>query len=260
MELINYWRNPEILKEALYIHPRDKKCLVAENHYPVTDYNEIMTDKRFRKFNHRLHLSLTPEPYIGDITNAKVYILLLNPGFNRLDYYVEGVESVKTSMVNNLRQKFNGDDKEFPLIWLNPKNIWTPGGIWTENKFKPLINHVMRKMDLSYLESLKLISKKVAMLELVPYHSKYFGLKKKEIEMQSVIEMRNFVKNILVPKAHNDECCIIQTRSIKEWDLGFPEENNGNIIVYPVKQRRSSSLSETSKAWAKMTDFIFRED
>jgi hypothetical protein len=37
----------------------------------------------------RLHLGLLPHPYCGDLVNASIYVLMLNPGLGFQDYYGE---------------------------------------------------------------------------------------------------------------------------------------------------------------------------
>ena len=37
----------------------------------------------------KLHLGLLPQPFFGDVQNASIYVLLLNPGIGPSDYYGE---------------------------------------------------------------------------------------------------------------------------------------------------------------------------
>jgi len=259
-EIIKFWRNFDANVKPPYIHKEDKSVIKLENHLDVKSHEDYLKLTDFgnikAKYNYKLHLNLLPIPFSGDISNAKIYILLLNPGYSSSNYYEESDinNNLKNSIIKNIHQKFDKDE-EYPLLWLNPNYLWTAGGQWVEKKFKPLLQYLVNEKSFKYIEALNLVSKKVCILELVPYHSQSFGLKSKELKIKSVEIMKKFVQNTLVAKAKNDDICIIQTRSIKEWGLNLPEHKN--IIIYSKGQRRSASLSEKSEeAWKVMTEFI----
>lgn len=252
--IINYWRELNF-KEKPFIHPSDKEFVKIRDHYNIKNYEELVSHTEFGKIKNKLHLNLLPEPYSGDLKNATVYILFLNPGFSILDYYAESKKEVRQSLITSLRQEFV-ENEEYPLFWLNPKYLWTAGGQWVEKKFKDLLHHLVNNHDMTYIDALRHISNKVALIELVPYHSNSFGLRNREMEMKSVTVMREFVKNTLLTKAKNNVACIIQTRSVREWDLNLPTHKN--IIIYKKGQTRSASLSKKSDAWSKMNEFILK--
>ena len=92
----------------------------------------IASDDYGGKTNKRLHLGLYPQPYIGDVTNASIYILLLNPGLGPIDYYSEtgenGSENFRAALRNNLKQNF--EDNEYPFMFLDPQFSWHSGYTW----------------------------------------------------------------------------------------------------------------------------------
>jgi len=259
LDIIKYWREFNPNKKP-HIHPQDD-TIKSKNHLNIQNHREYLEQPDYgkikTKYNYELHLNLLPEPFSGDLFNAKIYILFLNPGYTNSNYFEESDinNDFKNNIIKTIRQEFDKDE-EYPLFWLNPNYLWTAGGQWVEKKFKPLLQYLVNEKSYEYIEALKLISKKVCILELVPYHSQSFGLTKKELEIESVEIMRNFVKNTLVEKAKKDEICIIQTRSINEWNLKLPKHEN--IIIYDKGQRRSASLSKTSQAWGIIGKFIFK--
>jgi hypothetical protein len=111
-ELIEYWNNEEILNAQPFIHPHDAKDgkIHIHGHYSIKNYSEVLAHQDFGRFQHKMHFGLTPEPYVGDIRNAKVFILLLNPGFSVLDYYGEENEELRISLKNNLYQTFENSN------------------------------------------------------------------------------------------------------------------------------------------------------
>src|SRR5690242_4396136 len=92
-ELINFWRQCE-LTSAPFAHPDDLPVL-RQNGGRLIDAERVNFDafiagRRFGDFkDHRLHLSLLPIPYEGDLARAEIVILLLNPGFSYADYWAE---------------------------------------------------------------------------------------------------------------------------------------------------------------------------
>ena len=66
----------------------------------------------------RLHLGLIPLPFMGDMLNASIYVLMLNPGLGSSDYYEYKVPSFQQSLLANLRQeRITG---VLPFVYLNP--------------------------------------------------------------------------------------------------------------------------------------------
>jgi hypothetical protein len=136
-------------------------------------------------------------------------------------------------MINNLRQE-NFDD--FPFVLLNPEFAWHGGFEYWERKFSPIINNFVSENKITYLEALRLISKNVAALELIPYHSKIGnGI----TNLQSTRIIKDYVLQVLKPRAQEGEIEIIVTRKTAEWGL----QNEEHIIVYQSNKARSSSLN-----------------
>ncbi|MEX2650733.1 MAG: hypothetical protein WD673_17145 [Alphaproteobacteria bacterium] len=83
-DLVNFWRRFKP-SEPHYAHPDDLEIFRSSGgKYVLADsmgFGDFISSPRFGDFqDHRLHLSLLPAPYCGDLTRADVVILLLNPG------------------------------------------------------------------------------------------------------------------------------------------------------------------------------------
>lgn len=216
MGLIEFWTN---LKKTqnLFVHPADNIDINKnyKDKYSYDDYINNLKNLDVLKDDSKFHLSLIPIPYIGDIINAKIYILMLNPGFERLDYYAESKDNeLKASLFNNLYQE--NLDPEYPFIFLNPKFLWHGGGRYYENRFKWLIEKAQGD---TYNKKLSQVAQKVAVLQYYPYHSK----NKPKQPLNSSKEIFNFVENELMPKAKKEEICIIRV-----W--GWSDLENDNVI------------------------------
>lgn len=231
MGLIEFWKKLDIKKKT-FVHPEDEDYIenLEENYTTINCYDDyINNNSTFRADEHKFHFNLIPIPYIGDIKKAKIYILMLNPGFEILDYYAESKDNeLKYSLINNLRQE--NFDPKYPFIFLNPKFLWHGGGRYYENRFKELIEKA--KGD-TYDKQLSQVAKKVAVLQLVPYHSKNYKQSEKPLPKSSN-RIQNFVMNELLPKA-GKEIEIIFVRGDKWGDL----KTNVNVIKSDKKQRSS---------------------
>jgi hypothetical protein len=95
----------------------------------------------------------------------------------------------------------------------------------------------------SYQNAMSILSKKLACLELIPYHSKSFGAGSLLNKLPSVKVMRSYVQDIVIPRAKADKAIIIATRQVKMWQL--PEHKN--IVMYEGGETRSAHLTISSR-------------
>jgi len=117
--LLKFWDEAP-LNIAPYVHPKDR---IHQNHVQsgVSSYAEYV-----RAFENgtlkkaAFHLSLLPQPYFGDLENAEIVILTINPGLSACDYYAEeNSPEFKNELIASIRQ----EKREH--IFLDPKWAWT---------------------------------------------------------------------------------------------------------------------------------------
>ncbi|TVP77629.1 MAG: hypothetical protein EA353_09935 [Puniceicoccaceae bacterium] len=192
----------------------------------------LFPDKRFI-FN------LVPQPYAGKIRTAKVYFLLLNPGFGLRDIFAEEQSpDYRAKLVNTL----NGRTRH---IGFDTELYWTGGFEWTTRKFRTLIETIRDERGWKTHQTLRFFADHVATLELVPYHSNHYGLSNKIVEqLQSVQLMRDFVRHELLPRAESGDCTLLITRKAKEW--GIPEKTP-NVITYGRHEARGAHISKKTR-------------
>ncbi len=188
-----------------------------------------------------LHFGLLPHPYCGDLSNAEIYILMLNPGLSPNDYYGEyNVKEYKQAVINNLKQKI---DKEYPFMFLDPKFSWTAGYQWWHKKLNGDIGAVAEINKTSFAEATKLMAAKVASIELFPYHSASFHERDKWLsELPSVNMARKFVNETVLDKVRNKKAILIITRQVKTWGIA----EGAGIVTYTTGEARGASLSPAS--------------
>ena len=192
----------------------------------------------------RLHLSVPPQPFCGDLRRADIFILLLNPGLNISDYYAQ---THRQEFRHAYRRMLAHDMEglEFPFIFLNPAYCWHGGYQWWEGKLRDITTFIAkRRFGGRYLEALRSLSTRLAAVELVPYHSRSFAAHRLIEELPSAKAAKAFVQGDLVPAATQDKATIIVTRQVTEW--GLPKTVS-NVVQYEGGHTRGASLSLKSR-------------
>lgn len=189
----------------------------------------------------RLHLSLLPEPFFGSVATAPVVILSLNPSLDYDGYYSEFFfPDYRKALIDTLRQR---PDERFPHFWLNPRFAWHSGFSYWHGRLAEIVDGVADKFK-TRLHALSFVSKSVATLELLPYHSAKFGLPKRIIKkLQSVELARSFAKDFLMQRVHSGEALLVEAR--RWWDLpNHPKviHNGANRAGYLTRESQAAIL------------------
>jgi len=199
----------------------------------------------------KFHSGLIPVPYGGDIRKAKIYILTLNPGLRPIDYYAESHDKAyRKARIRQLRQR--NLDKDFPFMELNPKVSWK-SKYWT-GRLGDIIQMLQEQKNVSYTKALSLLSKSIAYLEYIPYHSENFGIKKSVInKMRSPKLIKAFVDDYVFSRAKKGKANIIVTRKVDWWLTENQrkelkgKEFKGEIVIYNTTESRGSYLNSKSR-------------
>jgi hypothetical protein len=185
------------------------------------DYNYDFVDKNDKKHSpqrfsdsnplYKIQTDLYPEPHMGNLKDARVVLLGLNPGLTLLDnnedefsceeleWYKENPK-VRSILESNLRCELN----DYPYYYLN-SNLCkcSPGHKWLEARIKELRSEVKL--------SNKDLSQKIACIQFFPYHTAKYKHSKKYLPSQK----HNFQ---LVLDSIEADKLIVCMRSIKLWD------------------------------------------
>lgn len=245
--LIDFWHRGKITGPP-FAHYDDWKALRSyEGRYideEPKDFGAFLSSSRFGNFtDKRFHLSLLPIPYGGNLRTANIIILLLNPGFSLTDYYAETrVPQFRRHLKQMLAQDFDGIN--FPFIWLDPEYCWHGGFRWWEEKLRDVITIIAKKKKISYFDAMHDISKRLAHVELVPYHSRQFDARLLVDQLCSVHAARRFAHEAWIQAANEKNKTIIVPRSVKAWKL--PEVRHNNLVMYEAGQARGASLGPKS--------------
>jgi hypothetical protein len=222
--------------------------------HQYSSFDSYIADPNFSQPEkaHMLHLGLIPVPFVGNLQSAKVFILMLNPGFSEVDYYSEThCSDFRSALVDSLRQRIHPND--FPMISLNPRFAWTGGYRYWSAKLDKVLMAACKHRRFSWTDALRFVSRNLACIELYPYHSRSFHLPASvKNSLLSAKLAKTYVHDVLVPKARSGAATIIVTRKGSEWDL----PHHRNIVVYNSSESRAAHLTLNTSGGRKISEFL----
>jgi len=140
---------------------------------------------------------------------------MLNPGFKMADYYAEyQMPAFRQRAVANLKQRFDAVD--FPFLFLDPAFSWHTGFSYFERKLRPIVGEIAQQCGVSYLEGLRRLSRSIAVLQMVPYHSA--GFKSSwAFKLHSAEKAKELAREYIFRRARAGEAIAIILRNGKQW-------------------------------------------
>jgi hypothetical protein len=253
-EFIRFWDRLEA-DSGSWVHPDDVDVLKNSGRAgrePVSaNFRVFLETLRFNDFAKTdFDFGLLPQPYLRNLARADIFLLMLNPGLSLTDRYAEHhlvPDIFRNRMIGTLKQEFTEND--FPFLFLDPSLCWHSGFAWWESKLHDLARAYSKACDCGYRDGLRRLSDRVAVIELVPYHSFRFrdaGLfTKKRGYLSSSENAMRFVRNALVPGANEGEVLIVVARGANRWAL---EPVAKNIVVLCGGEARGAHLSPKTPA------------
>lgn len=235
-ELKDFWDINNFSK-GTYINNEDHSAL-QENLVACKDFKEYIDEYLDKASSNkkRFHQNLYPVPYCGNLADAKVYIMSLNPGLDS-DYYDESDKDFKAALKSNLAQ--DGANKDYPLFYLDPKFCWTGSARYWLKKFSQIIEKLINdKIADTHTKALKLLAAKVCLLEWLPYHSAE-GPRGK-MELPSFEKMKTFVKDYVIPRAEEGKCVLIVLRRGSKFEF----EKKSKVIVLNSGESRGANFNK----------------
>ena len=232
-----------------------KKLLNSKKYPPVDkvdddDANE--KTKKAAKEKYKLRLNVYPQHFVGDIDNAKIIILSLNPGYST-EYY-DAYKNITNKNGTNYEQiiKENLEMKQ-PFFHAFELANESDLGYWG-NKMKCWVEGYDKKDNEELIESLKKITEDIALAEFFPYHSiSYNGMYDKlgkgtspnsNRKIKDYLPTQKFLFEKIKKRIDdkNDEVIIILTRSFAKWYEAI-EGLRDYKHCYEVNNTRNFSLN-----------------
>ena len=185
------------------------------------------------------HLGLLPQPFMGDVKNAKIYVLTLNPGYSPTDYFGEYcVPEFREALLRNLRQDHTS--QATPNLFLDPQYAWSGGYGYWHTRLSGIIEKFATERRWSYAKARAKLGERLAIIELVPYHSASFGPTGMLGKLKSVELAKDFVEQHVVKRVRRGEAIAIVVRQVRRWDEVLPKDlgEDDGLIRY----RRGESI------------------
>ena len=247
--LVEAWRNCP-LYDPPYILPQDAldNTVTYTSYEDCTRYIGEYTPTQF-------HVGLLPQPYFGNLQTAKIFVLTLNPGLSPATYLSEcKFPAFQQALENTLRQE--SFDKDFPFMFLNPNFAGYAGFGYWHKRLRTTLEWLAGEVG-TYREALSQLSKRFAVLELIPYHSEKSDRRIKQIlnDLESSFLAIDFVHQDLLPRARNDEILLIVVRAYSQWGWGIEQESN-SVIVYRGGESRGGYLTEDTRGGKAIIDYL----
>ena len=249
MSLLREWRNwnPE---DFPYVLNMDADLLGSPNWKPSVakyrSWRKATGDPDFGKSDDkRLHLGLIPVPFMGDMLNASIYVLMLNPGLGRGDYFEYKVPSLRRALIANLRQERKPG--VVPFVCLDPRFAWHGGFGYWDQKLMGVMEALAAFKGISLADARSMLGSELAVVQLVPYHS--VGSNQKALQQLSSVRLaKDFVRRRVAARVRAQEAIVIATRQVKIWDQCLPNDlcEEQGIIRYTAAEARAASLSPKS--------------
>lgn len=171
--------------------------------------------------NHKLDLSLYPEPFAGN-ADAKVYLLSGNPGWCKYDYLL--MTSNQPHWDKMMQQSYNpipSVGHTPTMYWLDqnwkkqikPVNGYDGGFSWWEKRTNYLRKKVVIQ-EVPKIVGIQDIHKKLFNIDYHPYHSKNIKINTNIHNLPSQVEVDNIIRNAF----KNKNRIFIIVRCRKAWE------------------------------------------
>lgn len=172
-----------------------------------------ISSRRAPRCEKRVHARLFPHPFFGSLTDAAVYILTGNPGFDCNDYFDElGNPDYERACVRNLRGKADG------FLPLSKEAEGTGAHRYWTRSLQPVIKTLAARLSAPSSVARQHICSKLAVLESLAYHSKERPGSYSD-ELPSSLCIRAFVETQLLPRARAGEIGIFVWRRRGFWGI-----------------------------------------
>jgi hypothetical protein len=116
--------------------------------------------------------------------------------------------------------------------------------MWWEKKLRDVIHEIAaQKYNGNYRSALRSLSKRLACVELIPYHSVSFKDHSLIKLLPSIKKAQEFVLTSLVHDAKVGKRTLIVTRQVRSWGL----MKMPGVVIYEGGHTRGASLSKKSE-------------
>ena len=241
-----------------YVLGADAECLKYYGSVTYRSWDEARQAPDFfipnKGGDKRFHLGLLPVPFLGDLLNASIYVLMANPGVTPDDYREHEEPAFRRALLANLKQERL--DGVLPFLYLDPQFHWHDGFEYWDKKLGKTIRELSRVRGITEPEARAVLCGKLAVIQMFPYHSANGpGYSKRLNSWPSVRLAGEFVRDTVVPRVRAGEAIVIAIRRYNEknWGQYLPtdlSEEQGVMRSASAGAARSAALGPKSR-WGR---------
>lgn len=236
--LIEFWKDPGFSFGKERIHKEDRAVIEAHGVLSVSAHSERLRAEQIRGIASPcldgFHFHLAPVPYLGDLSSADIILLMINPGVGYADYGTDACPSFEKALQENLHRKRQ------QCLALDPKYWWSSWFVYYNRELQATLWHYAMTKNISYEKALDDLSRRFAILELVPYYSRNVDriphwysreLPSAKAAKEAALE--------LADKADEGEVTILQRWGVTRWGIGQHKnlitlEQRGTLSNYVI--------------------------
>ncbi|MFA7097116.1 MAG: hypothetical protein WC383_11645 [Gammaproteobacteria bacterium] len=227
LDIVKFWRE-FVPREGNNIHPMDEEYLFGKGKSKKCSTIKISHSIENKpEHPHTFRLGLLPQPYMGDIENSRIVLVMLNPGFAGNEYEEHRDPISKEAILNTIYQRFDGHLSNSRYMYLNHVFSETAGYKYLCNEkrkgqekgiIRDCIDEFSVTLSISKINAEKFVSNNICMIEPIPYHSEKFGsmtkclqglpsfLKAKEYLEEKVKDERNKMFIVRRERLYYESC------------------------------------------------------
>ena len=223
MELLEEWGRAAgnwDTGSAPFVLPADEGRLRYFDKAPLWSWEEARQAPDFyvpdKDKDRRFHLGLLPVPFMGDLRNASIYVLMTNPGVKPDDYRESEEDAFRDALLSNLKQEWL--DGSLPFPHLDPRFDWHDGFVYwdKERGLRRTIVELARVRGISEPEARALLCDKLVVIQLVPYHSGVGPTDSdRPPDWPSARLAGEFLRDAVVPRVRSREAVLLVMRRLR---------------------------------------------
>jgi hypothetical protein len=244
-KLIDFWKDFDANSTRdQYIHEQDKLLPSSRNSESRSSMETFFANIVSVEANQGFHCSLRPVPYLGNLKKADMFILLLNPVVGYSDYGTDARAEFRDALVQNIHQNFEGDGGR--CLALDPQFWWSSWFSWYEKMLRTTISKYAEDAKKTYLDALDDLSRRLAIIELVPYYS----LNSDKVNVRLVEELKSAqaakeAAQELVHRAAYGEALVVVRWGRRLWEI----EPGENVVCNDARGWLEKTQSRMVNHW-----------
>jgi hypothetical protein len=167
---------------------------------------------------------------MGNLKTANVFLFMINPSVELADYGTQSNEQFQSLLKAELAQSRS------TCLALDPDYWWTSWFRYYSALFRPTLEALCKKSNLSYYDALKRCADKVAILELVPYFSQ---------QASTIVDLFDELPSAVKAKAAAEEICLRAESGdvsvLIRWSNEAQQNDRWKLGKLPPERVKSSS-------------------